>query len=106
MIETIVAAERKGNAEKFLQEIQKIAEAKNTDFNSMLDNILAEIQRGREEGDSFNPLEDDPAELARLRQLGSNSVGIHGFPRRKRLKGGALFAKFTRTSPVVPTYPV
>lgn len=62
-IRNIVEAEWKDKMEEFLQELKETAEAKNEDADSMLDDILARIEASKNPGDSFDPLEDDPAEL-------------------------------------------
>ncbi len=62
-IDLIVATEREKSTEEFLQKIREIAEAKNKDFDSVLNEILDEIGARNNPGDSFDPLEDDPAEL-------------------------------------------
>jgi hypothetical protein len=62
-INEILESERKAGVEEFLLELKEIAERQNTDSDSLLQEIVAEIESCRQPGDSFDPTQDDPASL-------------------------------------------
>lgn len=62
-IEKIWKSERKAGAQEFLIQLKEIAERKHTDPDSLLEEIVAEIESHRQPGDSFDPTRDDPASL-------------------------------------------
>lgn len=62
-ITQIVAAERKAGVETFITELKEIASMRGEDFDSILNNILSEIESKKQLGDLFDPLKDDPVSL-------------------------------------------
>lgn len=62
-LNAIATAERAKQTEEYLSELRKIAAKRNQDVETLLSEIMSEIESHKQPGDSFDPTEDDPASL-------------------------------------------
>lgn len=62
-LKAIATVERAKQTEEYLSELRAIAAKRNQDVDTLLKEVMAEIEAHKQPGDSFDPTEDDPASL-------------------------------------------
>ena len=62
-LQLIAKAEDKKQADDFMATFRAIAAKRNQDVDTLLTDLVAEIESRKQPGDSFDPMEDDPASL-------------------------------------------